>query len=112
MVNIIEDNQMPDDELNERIIRENMKQRIKEKLKREILEEIYSELKSEEDDIKDKVAARLKEQVISTPIEHKRKAIKAVPVTELKIEESVSISVKAILKIASHALKYAHAKIP
>jgi proteasome lid subunit RPN8/RPN11 len=113
MVNCEEDTLMPDDELNEDAIKENLKQSIKEKLKKEILEEIYTELKSEEDDIKDKVAARLKEQETIIPVEHKiRQPIKAVPVTELKIEESVSISVKAILKIASHALKYAHSKKP
>ena len=103
---------MPD-ELNEDSIKESLKQSIKDKLKKEILEEIYTELKSEEDDIKGKVAARLKEQAPTTPTAPKSTPpIKAVPVTELKIEESVSISVKAILKIASHALKYAHAKIP
>ncbi|NHI93397.1 MAG: hypothetical protein EAX96_13000 [Candidatus Lokiarchaeota archaeon] len=78
----------------------NMKDKIKEELKKEILEEIYNELKAEE----------LQEEPIPELIpEHKEIAVPAEPI---EIKEKISITIKAVLKIASHALKYANKNIP
>ncbi len=114
MVDFVEDNQMSNNnEFNEDSIKESMKSRIKEKLKKEILEEIYNELKSEENDLTEKVSSRLKDKKGSTPIHSSNEQLtKAAPITNLEDKKKVTISVKAILKIASHALKYAHNKIP
>ena len=101
------------DELSQDSIKESIKRRIKEKLKKEILEEIYKELKSEENDLAEDISARLKPKQSTDPIEFPIEAItESVPITELEDKESITISVNAILKIASHALKYAHSKIP
>lgn len=83
------------------------------KIQRELLEEIYDSLKVEEKDHKkykkpddpEKEAEKIVEQYITPdydkyPFEKKKPAMK------------VLLSVQAYLKIASHALKYAHEKIP
>ncbi|MFX0186656.1 MAG: hypothetical protein ACFE8A_02850 [Candidatus Hodarchaeota archaeon] len=101
------------DESSEDSIKEDLKKKIKEKLKREILEEIFNELISEENDLTEEIATRLKNKTTSPPIESTRDPItEAISITELEDKETISITVKAILKIASHALKYAHHKIP
>jgi len=101
---------MPDDdELNEESIKENMKQRIKEKLKKEILEEIYTELKSEEESLTEDIVSRLSEEELISPI---KSTTKPAQMTGLDEKESISISSKAILKIATHSLKFANRSIP
>lgn len=77
-----------------------IKAKIKEELKKELLEEIYSELKAEELEISGKLKPQTK---------HKETAV---PVEILKTDETLKISMKAVLKIASHALKYANKNIP
>ncbi len=85
-------------------IKEALKKRIKEQLKKELLEEIYNELKLEENDLTEEI---LKKNIIQ---DHKESV--KVPVKNSKSEEDITITVKAILKIASHSLKYAHSKVP
>jgi proteasome lid subunit RPN8/RPN11 len=107
-------NDMDDD------FKENIKKKIKNKIKREIIEEIYQELKAEENEITDEISSLISNKITmekfesvgnEEPIEISEPLKKKVSVSDKKSEESTSISVKAILKIASHALKYAHSKI-
>ena len=85
-------------------IKEALKKRIKEQLKKELLEEIYNELKLEENDLTEEIFKRKSIQ--------NHKESEKVPVKNSKNEEDITITVKAILKIASHSLKYAHSKVP
>ncbi len=100
-----------DDELNEDTIKDDMKQQIKEKLKKEILNEVYTELKSEKESLTDAVVSRLSEENLLTPVE-------STQITEPNQKEdlldkvTISISTKAILKIATHSLKFANRSLP
>jgi len=77
-----------------------LKDEMKEELKKEILEEIYNELKVEE----------LQEEPEPEFIpDHK---VTAIPAEPIETKEKILITIKAVLKIASHALKYANNKIP
>ena len=103
-------------------IKEEIKTKIKEIIKKELLEEIYEELKLEEKELVNEISNMISKRVpeIQTikhstnqaPIEAaiKKEQLKVIPVNN--IEKEVYISVKAILKVASHALKYANSKIP
>jgi len=94
------------------------------KLKRELLEEIYEELKTEEKDKKkyekpkepEVVAEKIVEEYISHEEKKKEEYVtpdyEKYPIKQKKPAMKTEITVKAILKIASHALKYAHSKIP
>lgn len=109
------------DKSEEDTIKEAIKKRIKEKIKKELLEEIYSELKLEEDEIADEITSLLSKRANNVPknpsktIESEQKEkdkTEQGKSEEIKDDKTVSISIKAILKIASHALKYANPKIP
>ena len=103
--------------IDDNALREAIKQKIKEKIKKELLEEVYTELQLEE------LQEELTTEIIEAkPIKHS-KVIKAnlepIPMEPVKtiarnnkIEAKIAITIKAILKISSHALKYAHSKIP
>ena len=102
-------------------IKETIKLKIKDIIKKELLEEIFEELKLEEKELVDEISSMISKKTpekqiikhsVTTPT--KSQTIKAEPkiTTEDKIEREVYISVKAILKVASHALKYANSKIP
>ncbi len=99
-------------------IREVIKRKIREKIKNELLEEIYTELKLEEELIGDR-ASEFTQKKPSEDTE-KIKIIHENTSTEPEIayvkyndtKANITITVKAILKIASHSLKYAHSKIP
>jgi proteasome lid subunit RPN8/RPN11 len=103
---------------NSNLIKEAIKHKIKEKIKKELLEEIYTELKSEEELI-DEMTSEFNKK---NPSENTKKinithegAPKDSKITYIKpndTEAKIVITVKAILKIASHSLKYAHSKIP
>jgi len=109
------------DKSEEDTIKEAMKKRIKEKIKKELLEEIYSELKLEEDAMTEEITSLLSQKAkkshnnpsnsIKSEPKEKGKTNQGVS-KEIEGDKTVSISIKAILKIASHALKYANAKIP
>ena len=115
---------MENEKFDEDSIKEAIKKRIKEKIKKELLEEIYDELKLEENDLAEEITSLIskKDTSISTELltstespfsKESINEIKTDQVTseELKDDKTVTISVKAILKIASHALKYANPKI-
>ena len=106
------------DENNSSSIRDAIKQRIKEKIKKELLEEVYTELQLEE--LQEEITA---EFIDVKPINHSKyikanlEPIPMEPVVETvarsdKVEAPITITIKAVLKIASHSLKYAHLKIP
>ena len=109
-----------DDKSEEDTIKEALKKRIKEKIKKELLEEIYSELKLEEDVITEEITSLLSQKAkkshnnpsnsIKSEPKEKIKSNQGIS-KEIKDDKTVSISIKAILKIASHALKYANPKI-
>ncbi|MFX0140703.1 MAG: hypothetical protein ACFFDN_44100 [Candidatus Hodarchaeota archaeon] len=95
------------DELNEESIKENLKKKIKEKLKKEILEEIYLELKAEEEDITSEISSIMAKESTEPSIK-----LTQIP-SKIPVEkEEITININSILKIASHALKYANSKIP
>ena len=109
---------MKDDEIANDPIREAIKQKIKEKIKKELLKEIYSELQLEQE-----ITEEITDEIIREPIlEHSdvnRANLEPIPMEIVetsgsngKIEAPIAINVKSVLKIASHALKYAHSKIP
>ncbi len=107
----------PEDE-NNNSIKEIIKNKIKDKIKKELLEEIYNELQLEEDELTEEISDMLA-QKSKTVLKHSRKPIinrvkKKVLGTQMdeNVEKEVYISIKAILKVASHALKYANPKIP
>jgi proteasome lid subunit RPN8/RPN11 len=105
-------------EKNSSPLKEAIKQKIKEKIKQELLEEIYNELQLEEE-----LQEELTYELIDTqPMEHTRINIKEnlepIPMEPIKtvanndkLREEIQITVKSILKIASHSLKYANSKI-
>jgi proteasome lid subunit RPN8/RPN11 len=99
-------------------IREAIKQKIKEKIKKELLNEIYSELQLEEE-----ITNEITTEIIDEPLLEHSKVNKVnlepIPMEPIKtsanndkFKSPILITVKSVLKIASHALKYAHSKIP
>ena len=97
------------DEMNSESIRDVIKQKIKEKIKKELLEEVYTELQLEE--LQEELTTEIikaRPIVHSEEIKAKLEPIKTVARND-KVE--VSLTVKSILKISSHSLKYAHSKI-
>ena len=94
-------------------IKHNLKQEIKEKIKEELIEEIYQELLAEENELTEEISSQVSTKMVTSQteiLEHSKS--KKVPVKDLESDETLTISVKAILKIASHALKHAHSNIP
>ena len=111
-------NKLENEKSNEDTIKEAIKKRIKEKIKKELLEEIYNELKLEEDELADEISSSLSKNTKQTPAESPPSTesineikIKQVVPKDLENDKTVTISVKAILKITSHALKYANPNI-
>jgi proteasome lid subunit RPN8/RPN11 len=111
------DLEMNAEENDKNSLRDAIKQKIKEKIKKEILEEVYTELQLEE--LQEEITAEI---IDVKPINHS-KTIKAnlepIPMEPVKTTArndkngaEIAITIKAILKIASHSLKYAHSKIP
>ncbi|TFG00729.1 MAG: hypothetical protein EU542_07775 [Promethearchaeota archaeon] len=104
---------MSDKDIINKEYKEKLKKKIKEQLKKELVEEIFQELKLEEDEltseistiIKNKPQPKIKESNVEPGVE-------ITPPEFVEKEKNLFISVQAILKIASHALKYAHSKIP
>jgi proteasome lid subunit RPN8/RPN11 len=99
-------------------IRDAIKQKIKEKIKNELLKEIYSELQLEEEITEEITNEIIKEPILEHTIANKTN-LEPIPMEIVetsggngKSEAPIAINVKSILKIASHALKYAHSKIP
>lgn len=111
---------MDDKESGKNSIKDTIKRKIKEKIKQELLDEICEELALEEDDLTEEISSILTKKSSNKPTIKLTK----IPTAEIaekkevdiqeeeKINKEIYISVKAILKIASHALKYANSKIP
>jgi len=103
--------------IDDNALREAIKQKIKEKIKKELLEEVYTELQLEE--LQEELTTEL---IKARPLEHSKEfkaKLEPIPMEPVKtvasndrIEAKIAITTKAILKIASHSLKYAHSKIP
>jgi len=102
-------------------IKETIKLKIKDIIKKELLEEIFEELKLEEKELVNEISSMIskktpEKQIIkhsaTTPTRSQTIKAEEKNNNEYKIEREVYISVKAILKVASHALKYANSKIP
>ena len=101
-------------------IKDEIKRKIKEKIKKELLDEICEELKLEEEELTEEIASMLTKKSPNKPIiKHSKEPTATIiekpavdTVLDQEINKEVYISVKAILKIASHALKYANSKIP
>lgn len=116
---------MDNGEVNDEVKKEMIKKRMEEiRIKKELLEEIYDGLKSEEKDRKkyekpdepDLVADKIVEEYIKPENEKEEKIItpdyEKYPLKKKKPKMHVEITVRAILKVATHALKYARPKIP
>ncbi|MGV9173017.1 MAG: hypothetical protein ACOC44_13815 [Promethearchaeia archaeon] len=89
-------------------IKRKIKDKLKEEIKKELMDEIYQELLNEEDELVRDVSSQLSES--KEPAQELKQQAK--PSKKLKKTADVLITVKAILKIASHALKYANKNIP
>lgn len=85
-----------------------IKKKIKEELKKELLEEIYTELKSEEKEPTIDISKPTKKKTVII----EKSVEKPVPTEVVKGADIIQISVSSVLKIASHALKYANSNIP
>ena len=107
-----------DDDLNDDAREEAIKKRMEEiRIKKELLEEIYEGLKAEEKDRKnyekpeepDLVAEKIVEEYIKPEKEKEEEFItpdyEKYPLQKKKRKMTVEITVRAILKIASNALK-------
>jgi proteasome lid subunit RPN8/RPN11 len=101
-------------------IKEVIKRKIKEKIKQELLDEIYEELTLEEDELTEEITSMITKKSSAKPI-IKLTKIPTTKIVEKKeseiekkqeIQKEIYISVKSVLKVASHALKYANSKIP
>jgi proteasome lid subunit RPN8/RPN11 len=105
------------DEKNSESVRDAIKQKIKEKIKKELLEEVYTELQLEE--LQEEITAEIIE---AKPRDHSKEFkanLQPIPMEPVKtvassdkMDSKIRITIKAILKIASHSLKYANLKIP
>ncbi|TXT66302.1 MAG: hypothetical protein BAJALOKI1v1_310008 [Promethearchaeota archaeon] len=88
-------------------VREQLKEELKKELKQELLDEIYQELMQEELSFKDEPTFSLKTKRVKGQELHKAEMMKTP-----KKEPNVQISIKAVLKMSTHALKYANKNIP
>jgi proteasome lid subunit RPN8/RPN11 len=93
-------------------LKNNLKREIKETLKSEIINEIVSELKAEESTLKKELIEILNQKINSENIEQFAREEKQKKKQKSGKAPECYISVKAILKISSHALKYANENIP
>ncbi|MFX1380610.1 MAG: hypothetical protein ACFFA4_16125 [Promethearchaeota archaeon] len=111
---------MEEKDLASNSIKDVIKRKIKEKIKQELIDEICEELQLEEDELTEEISSMITLKSSNKPT-IKLTKIPTANIIENKIAETqkveeiqkeIYISVKAILKIASHALKYANSKIP
>jgi proteasome lid subunit RPN8/RPN11 len=93
-------NEIENDEDLKKKIKDELKKKIKEELKKELMEEIYKELKSEE------------KEPTSTISESTETIDKSIIIEKPQVKTQVKVATRTILKISSHALKYANKKIP
>lgn len=92
-------------------IKESFKKRVKEQLKRELkdelLDEIYQELLEESSNFTEEISSSIKSRMSREQIPEKAEMTKTP-----KDEQKIKVSIKALLKITTHALKYANENIP
>lgn len=88
------------------LLKAKVKEELRKELKKELLKEIYQELRAEESE---NVSTNSKKPVITEDLS---KSVAPIESVTPKGDEKVTISVPALLKIASHARKYANEKIP
>jgi len=93
-------------------LKKSLKKEIKENLKSEIINEIVSELKAEESLLKKELVDLLSQKISSVELEKEITQPKQGIQKKIKEDVECLISVKAFLKISSHALKYANDDIP
>ena len=91
-------------------MKKKLKDELKAELKKELLEEIYRELKTEEDGLVDGAKPIVPANVSASS--HKE-SVKSAPAPKVaKTNFKIDITIRAVLKFSSHALKYAHKGIP
>jgi proteasome lid subunit RPN8/RPN11 len=92
---------------------EEYKKKLKQELKKQLLEEIYQELKSEEK-ISKEVLSKMDMDKVAEEKKHEDVQVGVAEVTVEKLNEKANLymATKVVLKVASHALKYANKKIP
>ncbi len=101
-------------------IKDVIKQKIKEKIKKELLDEIREELQLEEEELTEEIISMLTQRVSNgLNIKHSKAPIVNIlekkviePQLEQEAQKETYITIKATLKIASHAIKYANPNIP
>ena len=111
---------MEDKEITNNSIKDVIKRKIKEKIKQELIDEICEELQLEEDELTEEISSMLTQKssvkpiikLTKIPTDNIIESKKVETQKGVEIEKEIYISVKAVLKIASHALKYANSKIP
>jgi len=111
---------MEDKEIANNSIKDVIKRKIKEKIKQELIDEICEELQLEEDELTEEISSMLTQKssvkpiikLTKIPTDNIIESKKVETQKGVEIEKEIYISVKAVLKIASHALKYANSKIP
>ncbi len=96
-------------EFNKEEIKKRIKQKIKERMTKELVEEVYKELQLEVNDLINEVSSLIDTEMIPTSVD--KMNIKESP-QNVKNTSRLIIDIKPVLKIASHSLKYANAKIP
>lgn len=104
------ENKMPEGNIKDNLkesIKKKIKEELKAELKQELLDEIYQELALEEKQITEEISSAISKGPHKDSIKNKLQAIEV----KKKVADT-QITVKAILKLASHALKYANKKIP
>ena len=94
-------------------IKKKIKAQLKEELKQELLNEIYEELRREEGQLTTEISSsiRTKTEEHKKVSEPEKKEV-AKEVKEMGDIEKLTVNVPSILKVASHALKYANKNIP
>ncbi len=101
---------MGSNEFNKEEIKRKIKEKIKERITRELIEEIYQELNFEKNELIEEITSVLDlELVPSMPSKSFKEPYKT---NKNAKRPKISIEIKPILKIASHAIKYANPKIP
>jgi proteasome lid subunit RPN8/RPN11 len=97
------------DELKAKIKKE-LYQQLKAEVKKELLQEIYQDLRKEEELTVD--LEKVSEKIEQDNEVHSDEKPDSKPIKTPKTKEQIEITVKAFLKIATHAKKYANKKIP
>ena len=88
-------------------LKEQLKEELKKELKQELLDEIYQELMQEELNFKQEPAFNIKGSIKNQQETRRAEMIKAP-----QKQPNVLVSIKAVLKMSTHALKYANKNIP